>query len=98
MNEQMSNKNENESTSIKPRIIKFIISLLADKKYKDIIKWLDIDNAIFTFTEPNIVAKLWGKVTENSTMTYDKFSRALRYCYKKNYLEHMEENFTFKFI
>ena len=82
----------------KPKILKFIENLLLDTKYNDIIKWRDIDNAVFTLTEPNIVAKLWGNFVGNPQMTYGKFSRTLRHYYKDKYLEHSDESFTYKFL
>lgn len=38
---------------------------------------------LFRFVKPDEVAKLWGKMKQNDNMTFEKFSRAMRYHYKQ---------------
>lgn len=38
------------------------------------------------FVKPDEVAKLWGKMKQNDNMTFEKFSRAMRYHYRQSVL------------
>jgi len=44
-----------------------------------IIRWENRDDGVFRIIDSKIVAQLWGCRKHNSTMTYEKLSRALRY-------------------
>lgn len=57
---------------------KFLLELLTDKAYKDVIRWVD-DNGEFQMVKPDTVARLWGEKKQRNNMTYEKLSRALRY-------------------
>ncbi|KAK7573794.1 hypothetical protein V9T40_010985 [Parthenolecanium corni] len=57
---------------------KFLLELLTDKAYRDIIRWVD-DNGEFQMVKPDSVARLWGEKKQKNNMTYEKLSRALRY-------------------
>ncbi|VVC90080.1 unnamed protein product [Leptidea sinapis] len=35
------------------------------------------------FVKPDEVAKLWGQMKQNDNMTFEKFSRAMRYHYRQ---------------
>ncbi|CAG4975876.1 unnamed protein product [Colias eurytheme] len=39
-----------------------------------------------TFVKPDEVAKLWGQMKQNDNMTFEKFSRAMRYHYRQSVL------------
>ncbi|XP_063618911.1 ETS-related transcription factor Elf-3-like [Cydia splendana] len=65
----------------------FLRNLLFDPKYcPSIIKWEDHANGKFRFVKPDEVAKLWGKMKQNDAMTFEKFSRAMRYHYRQSVL------------
>lgn len=40
----------------------------------------------FRFLKPDEVAKIWGKMKQNDNMTFEKFSRAMRYHYRQGVL------------
>ncbi|KAL4707553.1 hypothetical protein ACJJTC_000305 [Scirpophaga incertulas] len=65
----------------------FLRNLLLDSRYNpSIIKWEDRSVKKFRFIKPDEVAKLWGMLKNNSNMTFEKFSRAMRYHYKQSVL------------
>ncbi|CAF4823402.1 unnamed protein product [Pieris macdunnoughi] len=41
---------------------------------------------ILRFVKPDEVAKLWGQMKQNENMTFEKFSRAMRYHYRQSVL------------
>ena len=49
-----------------------------------IVSWVDRDSMEFRINDSKQLASLWGIEKENSTMDYDKLSRAIRSHYKKN--------------
>ncbi|XP_022830788.1 ETS homologous factor-like [Spodoptera litura] len=62
----------------------FLRNLLLDSKYcPSIIKWEDHSQGKFRFVKPDEVAKLWGHMKQNENMTFEKFSRAMRYHYRQ---------------
>ena len=58
----------------------FLLELLTDKEYRDIIQWVG-DDGEFKLHNPEMVAQLWGQRKNKPTMNYEKLSRALRYYY-----------------
>lgn len=65
----------------------FLRNLLFDPKYcPAIIKWEDHSLGKFRFVKPDEVAKLWGQMKQNDNMTFEKFSRAMRYHYRQSVL------------
>ncbi|XP_053607186.1 ETS-related transcription factor Elf-3-like [Plodia interpunctella] len=65
----------------------FLRNLLLDPDYcPSIIKWEDHSLGKFRFVKPDEVAKLWGKLKQNDNMTFEKFSRAMRYHYRQSVL------------
>ncbi|EDV21834.1 uncharacterized protein TRIADDRAFT_29770, partial [Trichoplax adhaerens] len=64
----------------------FLITLLEDSRYKDIISWIDKKERIFKLRNPTAIAHLWGYHKNNDTMNYEKLSRGLRYYYTKGIL------------
>ncbi len=67
-----------------PRQNEFLELLLANARYRSYIYWIDKDQGLCRILLPNQVAALWGKVKHRQTnrnMTYQTFSRGLRYHY-----------------
>ncbi|XP_053924874.1 ETS homologous factor isoform X2 [Cuculus canorus] len=64
--------------------------LLSPEKNPGLIKWEDRSEGVFRFLKSEAVAQLWGKKKNNSSMTYEKLSRAMRYYYKREILERVD--------
>ncbi|KAF6103152.1 ETS homologous factor [Phyllostomus discolor] len=64
--------------------------LLNPDRNPGLIKWEDRSEGIFRFLKSEAVAQLWGKKKNNSSMTYEKLSRAMRYYYKREILERVD--------
>ncbi|XP_078540437.1 ETS homologous factor isoform X2 [Lissotriton helveticus] len=64
--------------------------LLTPEKNPGLIKWEDRSEGVFRFLKSEAVAQLWGKKKNNSSMTYEKLSRAMRYYYKREILERVD--------
>ncbi|MGH0140124.1 UNVERIFIED_CONTAM: hypothetical protein FKN15_008858 [Acipenser sinensis] len=64
--------------------------LLNPERNPDLIKWEDRTEGVFRFLKSEAVAQLWGKKKNNSSMTYEKLSRAMRYYYKREILERVD--------
>ncbi|KAI1237970.1 hypothetical protein IHE44_0014068 [Lamprotornis superbus] len=64
--------------------------LLNPEKNPGLIKWEDRSEGVFRFLKSEAVAQLWGKKKNNSSMTYEKLSRAMRYYYKREILERVD--------
>ncbi|CAH0560059.1 unnamed protein product [Brassicogethes aeneus] len=71
----------------KEKLWEFLIHLLHDpKSCPSLICWEDYHQGTFRFVQNEQVAKIWGGRKKNQNMTYDKFSRAMRYYYKSKIL------------
>ncbi|KAM4048392.1 ETS-related transcription factor Elf-3 [Anomaloglossus baeobatrachus] len=55
-----------------------------------LLKWEDRSEGVFKFLRSEAVAHLWGQKKKNSSMTYEKLSRAMRYYYKREILERVD--------
>ncbi|XP_077293537.1 ETS homologous factor-like [Arctopsyche grandis] len=65
----------------------FLRDLLLNPNYcPRIIKWEDYSAGKFRFVRADEVAKLWGVKKSNEKMSFEKFSRAMRYHYKQGVL------------
>ena len=67
-----------------PHLWKFMRALLDDAKYNpQYIRWEDQHEGVFRIVpgQSKHVARLWGLQKNNPTMTFDKLSRSLRFCY-----------------
>lgn len=64
--------------------------LLNPERNPGLIKWEDRKEGVFRFLKSEAVAQLWGKKKNNSSMTYEKLSRAMRYYYKREILERVD--------
>ncbi|XP_063914616.1 ETS homologous factor-like isoform X2 [Zophobas morio] len=69
------------------KLWEFLLHLLRDNKTcPQLIKWENFEEGTFKFVQSNKVARLWGNRKKNENMTYEKFSRAMRYYYKSKVL------------
>ncbi|XP_032898246.1 ETS-related transcription factor Elf-3 isoform X2 [Amblyraja radiata] len=64
--------------------------LLHPEANSGLLKWEDRSEGIFKFLKSEAVAQLWGDKKKNSSMTYEKLSRAMRYYYKREILERVD--------
>ncbi|KAK2496330.1 hypothetical protein MC885_005217 [Smutsia gigantea] len=55
-----------------------------------LLKWENRQEGVFKFLRSEAVAQLWGQKKKNSSMTYEKLSRAMRYYYKREILERVD--------
>lgn len=85
-----------------PLQIEFIERLLGNPRYSSYIRWTNDNNGSFEILLPDKVVALWIKVKQRQTpgeMTYEAFSRGLRYYYnKKKILVKTNKKYTFRFI
>ncbi|XP_064600485.1 ETS homologous factor-like [Liolophura sinensis] len=59
----------------------FIRDTLKDPKFNPtLIKWEDKKEGVFRFVQSEAVAQMWGRKKNNKCMTYEKLSRAMRFC------------------
>jgi len=56
----------------------FLLEILSDEHYSNIIRWEQRDNGVFRFVNPKSVAQLWGERRRRQNMTYEHLSRAMR--------------------
>ncbi|KAM8975968.1 ETS-related transcription factor Elf-3 isoform 2-T2 [Pelodytes ibericus] len=69
----------------------FIRDILLQPDLNDgLLKWEDRSEGVFKFLRSEAVAQLWGQKKKNSSMTYEKLSRAMRYYYKREILERVD--------
>ncbi|CAJ0938024.1 unnamed protein product [Ranitomeya imitator] len=69
----------------------FIRDILLQPDLNDgLLKWEDRSEGVFKFLRSEAVAHLWGQKKKNSSMTYEKLSRAMRYYYKREILERVD--------
>ncbi|ELK34968.1 ETS-related transcription factor Elf-3 [Myotis davidii] len=54
------------------------------------MRWENRQEGVFKFLRSEAVAQLWGQKKKNSSMTYEKLSRAMRYYYKREILERVD--------
>lgn len=75
----------------------FLLELLTDSANNVCIKW-EGPNGEFRMTDPEEVARRWGRRKNKPNMNYDKLSRALRYYYDKLILTKVQgKRYTYKF-
>lgn len=74
----------------------FLLDLLTDKRYVDVIHWLT-DDGEFKFAQPERVAELWGERKNKAKMNYEKLSRALRYYYEGEIIAKVR-NFLYRHV
>ncbi|KAM4700573.1 ETS-related transcription factor Elf-3 [Discoglossus pictus] len=64
--------------------------LLNPESNEGLLKWEDRSEGVFKFLKSEAVAQLWGQKKKNTSMTYEKLSRAMRYYYKREILERVD--------
>ncbi|XP_053562909.1 ETS-related transcription factor Elf-3 isoform X2 [Bombina bombina] len=64
--------------------------LLHPELNEGLLKWEDRSEGVFKFLRSEAVAQLWGQKKKNTSMTYEKLSRAMRYYYKREILERVD--------
>ncbi|GAU87600.1 hypothetical protein RvY_00425 [Ramazzottius varieornatus] len=76
------------------KLINFVCDLLRNPIYegKLLVKWENQEEGIFRILQSVEVARLWGMKKANPKMTYEKFSRAMRYYYATNILVTFEKH------
>lgn len=95
---KLYNARKKEAKSSVKQLWQFLLQLLIDQAYSEIIKW-EGEDGTFRLLKPRIVAQLWGVKKRRINMTYDKFSRALRFYYRTNIIQKvMTKRFCYKFI
>lgn len=67
------------------KIFEFILDCLSQPRYSSIIAW-EGTGSQFTIIQPDQIARLWGNRNGRPNMTYQNFTRALRYYYPKKVL------------
>ncbi|XP_022239043.1 ETS homologous factor-like, partial [Limulus polyphemus] len=69
------------------KLWEFIRDLLLNPNYNPAyIRWERQEEGVFKFVQSKKIAKLWGDRNQNTKMTYEKLSRAMRYHYKRQVL------------
>lgn len=71
-----------------------------EKKHRDLIEWTtNMHEREFRMLEPESIAIWWGHHKNKPGMTYDKFSRSLRYYYDKGILKKIQgERYVYRFL
>uniref|UniRef100_UPI003AABF690 ETS-related transcription factor Elf-3 n=1 Tax=Centroberyx gerrardi TaxID=166262 RepID=UPI003AABF690 len=64
--------------------------LINPERNQGLMKWEDRREGVFKFLKSEAVAQMWGQKKKNSSMTYEKLSRAMRYYYKREILERVD--------
>ncbi|XP_060897340.1 ETS-related transcription factor Elf-3 isoform X2 [Labrus mixtus] len=64
--------------------------LIHPERNQGLMKWEDRREGVFKFLKSEAVAQMWGQKKKNSSMTYEKLSRAMRYYYKRDILERVD--------
>ncbi len=84
-----------------PQLHEFLLLLLNNSRYNSYASWLDKDDGLFKFHQPNEVVNLWTKVKIRPTkteMNYEKFSRAIRTYYDKGIMVSTRTKYTYRFV
>ncbi|XP_067253366.1 protein C-ets-2 [Chanodichthys erythropterus] len=76
----------------------FLLELLTDTNCQSIISWTG-DGWEFKLTDPDEVARRWGKRKNKPKMNYEKLSRGLRYYYDKNIIHKTSgKRYVYRFV
>uniref|UniRef100_A0A8C1XZA9 V-ets avian erythroblastosis virus E26 oncogene homolog 2 n=2 Tax=Cyprinus carpio TaxID=7962 RepID=A0A8C1XZA9_CYPCA len=76
----------------------FLLELLTDTSCQSIISWTG-DGWEFKLTDPDEVARRWGKRKNKPKMNYEKLSRGLRYYYDKNIIHKTSgKRYVYRFV
>ena len=83
-----------------PLIIEYLVLLLNNPRYSSYASFTNRAEGIFRIDQPQKVAALWQQVKgrqSNNPMTYDKFARAIRWCYTKGTMIKTQTRHTLQF-
>ncbi|XP_071099942.1 ETS homologous factor-like [Haliotis cracherodii] len=84
------------STSKGNHLWEFIRDLLKDPNLNpSLLKWEDKESGVFKFVQSEAVASMWGRKKNNPGMTYEKLSRAMRFCRTAGYFGDVPKNGKF---
>ncbi|KAI1230885.1 hypothetical protein IHE44_0008317 [Lamprotornis superbus] len=84
-------ENRKSKHCIGTHLWEFIRDILIHPELNEgLMKWEDRREGVFKFLRSEAVAQLWGQKKKNSSMTYEKLSRAMRYYYKREILERVD--------
>ncbi|XP_052215405.1 uncharacterized protein LOC127833923 isoform X2 [Dreissena polymorpha] len=61
--------------------------LLSPETNPSLITWENREKGVFKLVKSKEIAKMWGRKKGNEEMNYEKFSRAMRYHYKRKVFE-----------
>uniref|UniRef100_H3B019 ETS proto-oncogene 2, transcription factor n=1 Tax=Latimeria chalumnae TaxID=7897 RepID=H3B019_LATCH len=76
----------------------FLLELLTDKTCQSFISWTG-DGWEFKLTDPDEVARRWGRRKNKPKMNYEKLSRGLRYYYDKNIIHKTSgKRYVYRFV
>uniref|UniRef100_A0A8B9JRW7 Protein C-ets-1 n=1 Tax=Astyanax mexicanus TaxID=7994 RepID=A0A8B9JRW7_ASTMX len=76
----------------------FLLELLTDKSCQSFISWTG-DGWEFKLSDPDEVARRWGKRKNKPKMNYEKLSRGLRYYYDKNIIHKTSgKRYVYRFV
>ncbi|CAN2388031.1 PML body organization [Pristimantis euphronides] len=76
----------------------FLLELLQDSSCQKLISWTG-NGWEFKLSDPNEVARRWGKRKNKPRMNYEKLSRGLRYYYHKNIIHKTGgQRYVYKFV
>lgn len=74
----------------------FIRDLLKDPNLNPgLLRWEDKEAGVFRFVQSEAVAKMWGRKKNNPGMTYEKLSRAMRFCRSAGYFAEVPKSGKF---
>lgn len=74
----------------------FIRDLLKNSNFNPtLLRWEDKEAGVFRFVQSEAVAQMWGRQKNNTTMTYEKLSRAMRFCRTAGYFADVPKNGKF---
>jgi len=83
-----------------PKLIEFLHLLLNNLRYLSYISWLNKNEGLFQIHDPEQVAHLWSQVKSrhtNNSMTFETFSRGIRYYYKNGSMLPTHTKYTYRF-
>merc|ERR1719187_1355460 len=76
----------------------FLWALLADANYTGVVSWTDHNNLVFRVNHPQALARLWGNVKKNTSMSWEKLMKVIDLYLSKNILKKKEDDLTFQFM
>ncbi|MGH0185525.1 UNVERIFIED_CONTAM: hypothetical protein FKN15_018418 [Acipenser sinensis] len=80
------------------KLWQFLLEILTDRTCQSFISWTG-DGWEFKLTDPDEVARLWGRRKRNPKMNFEKMSRGLRYYYDKNIIHKTAgKHYVYRFV